>query len=184
LAQYKSARAAWADLAEQARGVYMADITVGEHPQLHGHWLDRLPAIDADIAAMAKAVALTKAAITPSGNLSQLVKAPAPRPISAARHIPPDHFRPGADLPLVLSRTGDAAGKLFYRHVNHGERWQSLTMIQEGESLRAAIPGSYTQSPYPLQYYFALARGREAGMHPGFNASLSNQPYYAVWRRG
>ena len=29
----------------------MSDITVGENPQLRGHWLDRLPAIDADIAA-------------------------------------------------------------------------------------------------------------------------------------
>ena len=54
LAQYRQARAAWAELANRAKGVYMSDITVGEHPQLRGHWLDRLPAIDRDIAAMEK----------------------------------------------------------------------------------------------------------------------------------
>ena len=44
LSQYKKARAAWAALAEAAKGVYMSDITLGEWPQLRGHWLDRLPA--------------------------------------------------------------------------------------------------------------------------------------------
>src|SRR5207245_8920446 len=53
LKQYRAARSAWAELAAKAKGVYLADITVGEHPQLRGHWLDRLPAIDADIAAIA-----------------------------------------------------------------------------------------------------------------------------------
>lgn len=46
LKQYRAARAAWANLANLAKGVYMPDITVGEHPQLRGHWLDRLPAIE------------------------------------------------------------------------------------------------------------------------------------------
>ena len=54
LKQYREARAAWAELANRAKGVYVTDITVGEHPQLRGHWLDRLPAIDADIAAIEK----------------------------------------------------------------------------------------------------------------------------------
>ena len=38
LAQYRKAREAWAALANKAKGVYMSDITVGEHPQLRGHW--------------------------------------------------------------------------------------------------------------------------------------------------
>jgi hypothetical protein len=52
LAQYSKARATWADLANHAKGVYMADITVGELPQLRGHWLDHLPAMDRDIAGL------------------------------------------------------------------------------------------------------------------------------------
>jgi hypothetical protein len=183
LEQYRSARAVWAAMSARAGAVYVSDVSYGAIPQRRGHWSDRLAAIDADIAAMAKAVALTKAAITPSGNLSQLVQQPPARP-ATGRHLAPEHFTPGGDLPLVLTGAGDAAGQLFYRHVNHGERWQSLAMSQEGDSLRAAIPGDYTRSPYPLQYYFALLRGGQAWMSPGFNASLSNQPYFAVWKRG
>jgi hypothetical protein len=182
LEQYRSARAVWAAMAARAASVYVSDVSYGAIPQRRGHWSDRLAAMDADIAAMAKTVALTKAAITPSGNLSQLVQQPPARPATTGRHLAPEHFTPGADLPLVL--TGAGGGQLFYRHVNHGERWQSLAMSQEGDSLRAAIPGDYTRSPYPLQYYFALSRGGQAWMSPGFNASLSNQPYFAVWKRG
>lgn len=183
LSRYRGARAAWAVMAARAAKVYAADISYGEIPQRRGHWADRLPAIDADIAAMAKAVSLTKAAVTEGGNLMRMVNRPPSRPIFAGRHIAPEHFRPGADLPLVLTGAGDAAGRLFYRHVNHGERWRSVALAQEGDSLRAAIPGDYTSSPYPVQYYFALARGGQAFMAPGFNASLSNQPYFAVWKR-
>ena len=46
----RKARAAWAGLGEQARKAYSQDITFGYEPQLRGHWLDRLPAIDQDIA--------------------------------------------------------------------------------------------------------------------------------------
>ena len=84
----------------------------------------------------------------------------------------------------MLNGAGDASARLFYRHVNHGERWRSLAMSQEGDSFRAAIPGAYTNSPYPLQYYFVLQSGAQAALYPGFNASLSNQPYFAVWKRG
>src|SRR6185369_15497714 len=54
LKAYRAARAAWAELANRAKSVYISDITVGENPQLRGHWLDRLPAIDADIAGISK----------------------------------------------------------------------------------------------------------------------------------
>ena len=109
---------------------------------------------------------------------------PPPRPSSEVRHLAPDQFRPGSDLPLVLTAEAGVSAQLLYRHVNHGERWRSLPMSQEGDSQRGAIPGDYTNSPYPLQYYFVLQRGAQAWLWPGFNASLSNQPYLAVWKRG
>src|SRR6185295_2270698 len=51
---YRRARDAWAELANVARGVYQSDVTIGELPQLRGHWLDRLPAIEADITLLEK----------------------------------------------------------------------------------------------------------------------------------
>ncbi|HEY2008149.1 MAG TPA: hypothetical protein VGH23_04115 [Rhizomicrobium sp.] len=182
LLHYKKARAIWAAMGERAKAVYAADVSYGEIPQRRGHWSDRLAAMDADMDAMAKlvgtyAVAAEFGPTTPS-------TIPAPRLMTPTHHIPPERFAPGADLPIVLDGAGDASARLFYRHVNHGERWQSMAMSQEGDSFRAAIPGAYTNSPYPLQYYFVLTKGTQAALYPGFNNTLSNQPYFAVWKRG
>ena len=49
---YRAARAAWAETAGAARGVYQDDLAFGPEPHLRGHWADRLAAIDADLAAM------------------------------------------------------------------------------------------------------------------------------------
>jgi hypothetical protein len=179
LATYRAARDAWAAMAARARKVYAADISYGQIPQRRGHWSDRLAAIDADIAAMQAAIA---AQPSTDGTLTAIV--PMPRPVPNVRHIAPDRFRPGADLPLTLTAGPGVSCDLFYRHVNHGERWRSMAMTQTGDDMRSAIPGSYTNSPYPVQYYFVLRNGTQAWMVPGFNASLSNQPYFAVWKRG
>jgi hypothetical protein len=53
-------------------------------------------------------------------------------------------------------------------------------MKRTGESYAAVIPDNYTDSPYPLQYYFELRTAEAATLFPAFNATLSNQPYYAV----
>jgi hypothetical protein len=48
---------------------------------------------------------------------------------------------------------------------------------------RATIPAAYTDSVFPLQYYFELRESPErAWLHPGFAADLANQPYYVVRR--
>ena len=54
---YQKARNFWAELANRAKGIYKSDITVGEIEVLRGHWLDRLPAIDEDIALMTNMLA-------------------------------------------------------------------------------------------------------------------------------
>ena len=53
-------------------------------------------------------------------------------------------------------------------------------MQKAGYTYSAFIPGSYTNSPYPLQYYFELHTADAATLHPPFNPTLSNQPYYAL----
>src|SRR5438128_8599544 len=54
LKAYRAARAAWAELARKADGVYARDLTFGLARHLRGHWSDRLPAIDQDIERMGK----------------------------------------------------------------------------------------------------------------------------------
>ena len=52
VATYRKARTTWAAMAERARTVYVTDLTYGETPVRRGHWVDRLPAIDQDLAAV------------------------------------------------------------------------------------------------------------------------------------
>jgi hypothetical protein len=181
LEQYRHGRAVWSAMAERAKAVYAGDVSYGEIPQRRGHWSDRLPAIDADIADMAKAVGAVshKGALT---GIGALVTKPAARPVVAVRHTAPEHFTAGSELPLSMRAKAESAD-LLYRHVNQGERWRSVAMNQSGDDWRGVIPSDYTRSPFPLQYYFVLHNGAQASMHPGFNATLSNQPYYAVWKR-
>ena len=50
--------------------------------------------------------------------------------------------------------------RLHYRHVDQAERWKQVDMQEDGESFTAAIPADYTQSDFPLEYYFDLAGKR------------------------
>ena len=42
------------------------------------------------------------------------------------------------------------------------------------------IPADYTQSPYPLLYYFEVHQAAGSTIYPGFSPDLSNQPYFVV----
>ena len=71
--------------------------------------------------------------------------------------------------------------RMHYRHVNQAERYRMVEMRLEGGAHRATIPGNYTQSRFPLQYYFELREGTDtASLYPGFNPELTNVPYYVV----
>jgi hypothetical protein len=60
----------------------------------------------------------------------------------------------------------------------------SAEMNHDAGRYTGTIPAEYTQSEYPLQYYFELQyRKGAASMYPGFNKTFSNQPYFAVSRK-
>ena len=180
---YRAARAAWAVLADRAKGVYVPDITVGELPWLRGHWLDRLPAIDADIALLERRLPTATASNDPRVKSAIAEATGRPHRASAAvRHREPSRLRRNQDLALELTcATVLGSARLYYRHVNQAERWQSVLMDRKGAAYVAAIPSAFTDSPYPLQYYFELRSAPDrAWLHPGFPADLAGQTYYVV----
>ena len=76
-----------------------------------------------------------------------------------------------------------AAVRLYYRHVTQAERFQMAEMEYRDNRYRASIPANYTDSPYPLQYYFEIEQGpREVTLFPAFGANLTGQPYYVIRR--
>ena len=182
LAQYENGRAAWAAMADRAKNVYVADISYGRIPKRRGHWSDKLAGIDKDIDTMRAAV---HSGDTAGGDASAAIARATAIPhrlTIAVSHAAPEQFSPGSPLALSLA-AADVAVRLHYRHVNHAERWRSTEMSGSSGKFLAAIPADYTASPFPLQYYFELSRPGAAWLYPAFNATLSNQPYYAVWKR-
>ena len=189
LSEYEQARAVWSQLAQFARGVYVPDITIGPLPHQRGHWLDRLPALDADIAAMRRQLAMVHAASSPAGAdrepvhaLLQAERGPAPR----LRHSPPERFTPGEAVRIVAGVDRDTplvAARLFYRHVDQAEEYSSVELTRRESELSADIPAAYTGSDYPLQYFFELhSQGGGAWRFPGLTSDLGNQPYFVVTR--
>jgi hypothetical protein len=188
---YRKARSAYAQAGEIAWGVYRDDITVGMESWVRGHWLDRLPAIDGDLKDMETelanpVVAPSKPSLAAVQPLEALDPAP---PIVGCTHTPAASFRPGSPMRLALSVTAGAnqvaSVRVLYRHTNQAERYEALDMMKQGNDFLATISDGYTQSAYPLQYYFEL-RGRQgqAWFWPGFTHDLANQPYFLVRQAG
>jgi hypothetical protein len=192
LGQYKEARQAWATMAARAAGVYRSDISYGRIPKRRGHWSDRLPGIDADIASMQARVTSASQTSVAQENVARAVREASGRPSRpsvACVHTPPESFRPGQALILAVEVSASAAKsapksvRLYYRHVDQAERWISQEMSNQNGRYAAAIPADYTMSIYALQYYFELCDATLAWMYPGFEKTLSNQPYFAVYKR-
>jgi len=186
LKMYKQARNYWSTLANTAKDIYLPDVTVGERTFLRGHWLDRLPAIDEDISLMAKKLEQQTAGSSASDNnvskaIAQTLGRPERNKISA-RHDQPVHFNTGQPLELKLSFDYlPKSARLYYKHVNHGERYQVAEMRAYGLTYKAEIQGAYTDTEYPLEYYFELRESPESAcLYPGFNEKHDNQPYFII----
>ena len=186
LKYYQKARSFWAELANSAREIYKPDITIGENSVIRGHWLDRLPAIDADINLIKEKLGQTQiGAANQPENVRLAIEEAMGRPkrdLAGCHHVQPDHFRGGDpfDLELLVEKAISSI-RLYYRHVNQAERYQTVEMQMTGKSFRATIPADYTDTVYPLQYYFEVREKPErAWLFPGFAAELTNQPYFVV----
>jgi hypothetical protein len=195
---HQMARVAWAELAGQARDVYVPDITFGPEYFQRGHWLDRLPAIDADTADMEKLLKQAPESGTAPPKVDRktvekaMHKALAKpghdeNPPLAGLHEPPASFQRGQRLTIVahvpkVSNLAMISGlRLRYRHVNQAEIWQLVEMERTGSDYRAVIAADYTDSPFPLQYYFQIRNfSGNAWLHPGLEHRWHGQPYFFV----
>jgi hypothetical protein len=192
LKQYRAARAAWAAMADRATGVYAPDVTYGPSYFHRGHWRDRLGMIDQDITDMEKRSKDNRPTTAPTIGSDRIpeviaaILAPRSRTQIAVEHAPPALFRRGQPVPIVLKLPAgnEATPWLHFRRVNQSEAYHSQEMQPAGApagKFSAAIPATYTDSPFPLQYYFELRQGQaKACLHPGFNVDWSNQPYYVI----
>ncbi|HLX96069.1 MAG TPA: twin-arginine translocation signal domain-containing protein [Verrucomicrobiae bacterium] len=199
-----AAREAWAQLAETAKDPYVHDITYGYDYFMHGHWLDRLSAMDDDLADMEKLLKNEPDTLIHGRPptkadpkiIKQAIRAvfakskPDDHPPLANLHEPAASFQRGQPL-TILARVPNAshqpliAGlRLRYRHVNQGEVWQMAEMNRAGEGYQAVIAASYTDLEFPLQYHFQIRNvSDQTWLHPGLEHRWHGQPYFFVCQR-
>ena len=186
LKQYRRARNIWQSFADRAQDSYVSDVTFGPSPHQRGNWLDRLPSIDEDIAEMQKRLeAAPSAGVRQSSVSLRDLTVAAKRESVDVQHAPPGSFSPGQPLEIALavsrSRGQSLAIRLYYRHVNQAERYQSAGMRANENRFSATVPANYTNSDYPLQYYFEIRRAAgNAWLFPGLGNNLQTQPYFVV----
>lgn len=193
VAHYQRARDAWAEMAERARAVYLADVSYGSVPKRSGHWSDRLPGIDADLMAMKTRVVANLADRLPHGTTSDEIwplSGHEHKALVDCAHKAPSSFTPGEALVLSLAvfggtqRPATRTVRLCYRHVTQAERWRAVDANAADGVYRAVIPAEYTEGDYSLEYYFELDdNAGNAWIYPGFNKRLSNQPYFVLETR-
>jgi len=184
---YRLARTAWAQAAQTAL-VYDAEVSYGPEPWLRGHWRDRLPAIDADIAEMARLAGDTSGRVR--GDRASIlaaiarVNADEARTRVNARLGGPATFAPGATVALAITVVDEdiTGARLHYRHVNQAEAWQVADATQADGGFAASIPAAYASGAFPLQYYFELRGVQRADLFPGLADDLANQPYVVIRR--
>ncbi|TDG00685.1 hypothetical protein [Paenibacillus piri] len=191
LQSYRSARSAWEEIVAATRDVYRDDIAFGYKPFMKGHWADRLAGIDEDIAAMEQ-VYRSAAAVTDEAAPETASAGAVPGSVQAESrpdclHVPPASFNRGEPVELQVTLDGAASGveiSLLYRHAHQAESYETAAMAaSDGQpgSFTAVIPGSYTDSDYPLVYFFELRDSSgNAWLAPGLRTDLSNQPYYSL----
>ena len=186
LVQYRRARDTWKNFAGAARSAYVSDITFGTSPHQRGNWLDRLPAIDDDIAEMQQRLDSTASTSAATASIPlRDVTMPAVFESVVVQHTPAANFVPGKPLQLTVAVPQNSPQplqvRLYYRHVDQAERYQSAAMVLEQHAFTAVIPAEYTNTRYPLQYYFeSRGAAEDAALSPGLGQALRTQPYFVV----
>jgi hypothetical protein len=206
---YRRARQAYATVADVTTGVYRADLTFGYRLAEHGHWADRVPAVEADLAAMERLREKVRAAdeaspAEPAANRPAPARKNGPR--TRVEHTPPASFTPGQDATITVSLESGSlesgslesgsvgpgfSGRvvLHYRHLNHREAYETVTMTGTttgtAGNLQAVIPAAYTDSAFPLVYFFTVFEPTgEAWLAPGLHPPFDGQPYHVIRAAG
>ena len=186
---YRRAGEIWRNFAQDAQGSYVSDITFGTSPHQRGNWLDRLHALEDDIAEMQKELESLPAPANQSDSASVydlvLPKENEEHEPVELLHRPAPNFTPGQPLEVAIAAPRKTQEKLtirlYYRHVNQAERYESVVMQAHANQFSYGIPPEYTNSAYPLQYYFEVrSAGDGVWRFPGLWNELQTEPYFVV----
>ncbi|SDS30695.1 hypothetical protein [Actinopolymorpha singaporensis] len=192
VAAYRAARDAWAGVAEVTTGAYRPDLTFGDLRSEHGHWADRLPAIEEDLADLERRFGQARTAEAAAEQGPPLLPA-----VERIRfdHTPPPPFARGEEVRIELTPSAAFDGTVVchYRHLNQGEDFRTVDMSVDTNADRGgdgigtygtSVGGNYTDSDHALVYYFTVHHpAGDAWILPGLDQTLANQPYHVIRQR-
>jgi hypothetical protein len=188
LAHARVATTAWTRAANAGDRAYQRDITFGPGRHLRGNWAARLD----EVAREANDIQVYQMRDTPNPTHSS---ADADRVIAVLRDrkpvarlsavlSAPETFARGEPVTVAVEAIESADGaQLHYRHVNQGERWKAMPMVQSGNRLEATVPADYTGTNDHLQVYVTARTPHGMGILPGFPDNLAGPPYALISQR-
>ena len=185
LKNYIKARNAWKISAEISKKYYLPDLSYGPQSWLRGRWDDRLPAIDQDILDMNKILNKnTKINTKRKKDLLFInyIKNWNNKQNILVNHSNPKNFikRKKISLSCKINSNKNLLGYLHYREVNQSKKWIKRKLVKIKNVYNVTIPANFTDTDYPIQYYFEFENKQFSSFAPGFNKFLSNQPYYLL----
>ncbi|QGN34355.1 hypothetical protein [Microlunatus sp. Gsoil 973] len=184
---YHAAREHWHQLAEAGKA-YRDDLPFGQMPYQRGHWQDRLPIIDRDLAAVE---AHRTSCDCPTGPRPRRPWVTVPAEVD---HRPVDGFLAGHPIKLVATVVDPRIQlTLRYREVDQSQAWSELPMATSPRDDRerfAEIPAGAATGRYRIQYRFVAVSPAEddqparVGLAPGLDpVRLDRQPYHVLTPR-
>ena len=185
LNNYLKARNAWNVAAVISKKYYLPDLTYGPQSWLRGRWDDRLPAINQDIDDMRSILIKNKnkyKKIKRDLELIDYIKNWNNDQNILVNHLPPKHYIKGENISLLckLDINKKLSGYINFREVNQSKKWRRKKLTKSRDIYYSVIPKRFTNTQYPIQYYFEFTNKKYSSFSPGFNKFLSNQPYYLL----
>ena len=185
LKNYLKAKNAWIVAAKISKKYYLKDLSYGPQSWLRGRWDDRLPAIIKDIDDMINIIKKNKKKyrnVKKDLDFINYVKKWKNHQNILIKHSCPATYKKGEKISLdcKLYIRKNYTGYVHYREVNQSKKWKRKKLINNKGKYKTVIKADFTNTDYPIQYYFEFEDKKFSYFSPGFNKFLSNQPYFLL----
>jgi len=184
VALVEASRGHWQELVDIVEGVYQNPLPWGLRVSETTHWALQLPRIDDDLRVLRQERDRAAAAgATAAPELA--LRDRRPWSIDGVSHVRPAAYQRGSSIPIRLDITADAdiaSAVLHYRHLDQSKTYENTTMHAIDGGFEAEIPGTYTDAPFSIAYFFVTTPTEGLpSIIPGFtDDTLSTQPYHTV----
>ena len=185
LKNYLKAKNAWKIAGDISKKYYLPDLSYGPQTWLRGRWDDRLPAIIEDINDMKNIIKKNTQSykiIKKDLQFINFIQNWKNYQNVKVKNETPKKFSKGKKIKISckLDIRKNLKGYLHYREVDQSKQWKRKKMGNISGNYNALISNIFSNTDYPIQYYFEFEYKNHSYFSPGFNKFLSNQPYYLL----